>query len=56
MTSSMTSQGGLKISLYIHVQDRLAPGANCKGNVSLINADIIIVFLGYTCQKNNLNE
>ena len=29
----------------------LTPGANCKGNVSLINANIIIVFLGYTCQK-----
>ena len=51
MTSSMTSQGGLKVSLYIHVLERLAPGANCKGNVSSINANIIIVFLGYTCQK-----
>ena len=51
MTSSMTSKGGLKISLYIHVKERLAPGANCKGNVSSINANIIIVFLGYTCQK-----
>ena len=51
MTSSMTSQGGLKVSLYIHVKERLAPGANCKGNVSSINADIIIVFLGYTLYK-----
>ena len=51
MTSSMTSKGRLKFSLYIHVKERLAPGANCKGNVSSINANIIIVFLGYTCQK-----
>ena len=51
MTSSMTSQGGLKVSLYIHVQERLAPGANCKGNISSINANTVIVFLGYTCQK-----
>ena len=51
MTSSMTSKGRLKVSLYIHVKERFAPGANCKGNVSSINANIIIVFLGYTCQK-----
>ena len=51
MTSSMTSKGRLKVSLYIHVKERLAPGANCKGNVSSINAKIMIVFLGYTCQK-----
>ena len=51
MTSSMTSQGGLQVSLYIHVKERLAPGANWKGNVSSINVNIIIVFLGYTCQK-----
>ena len=51
MTSSMTSKGRLKVSLYIHVKERLASGANCKGNVSSINANIIIVFLGYTCQK-----
>ena len=37
-------------SLY-SIKERLAPGANCKGNVSSINANIIIVFLGYTCQK-----
>ena len=37
MTPSMTSQVGLKVSLYIHVWERLAPGANCKGNVSSIN-------------------
>ena len=30
----MTSKGRLKISLYIHVKVRLAPGANCKGNVN----------------------
>ena len=53
MTSSMTSQGGLKVSLYIHVLERLAPGATCKGNVSSINVNIIIVFLGYTCQKRS---
>ena len=29
----------------------MAPGANCKGNVSSINANIVIGFLGYTCQK-----
>ena len=51
MTSSMKSKGRLKVSLYIHVKERLAPGANCKGNVSSINANIIIVFLGYTCQN-----
>ena len=31
----------------------LAPRANCKGNVSSINANIIIVFLGYTRQKRS---
>ena len=51
MTSSMTSQGGLKVSLYIHVLEKLAPVASCKGNVSSINANIVIVFLDYTCQK-----
>ena len=51
MTSWMTSKGRLKVSLYSHVKERLAPGANFKGNVSSINANIIIVFLGYTCQK-----
>ena len=51
MTSSMTSQADLKIFLYIHVYESLAPGASCKGNVSSINVNIIIVFLGYTCQK-----
>ena len=52
MTSLMTSKGRLKVSLYIHVKERLAPGANCKGDVSSVNANIIIVFLGYTsCQK-----
>ena len=51
MASSMTSQGGLKVSLYIHVKERLAPGASCKGNVSSINANIIIIFLGYTRQN-----
>ena len=51
MTSSMTSQAGLKVFLYIHVYESLAPGASCKGNVSSINVNIIIVFLGYTCQK-----
>ena len=51
MASSMTTQGGLKVSLYIHVEERLAPGASCKGNVSSMNANIIIIFLGYTCQN-----
>ena len=53
MTSSMASQGGLKVSLYIHVKERLTPGANCKGNVLSINANIIIVFLCFTCQKRS---
>ena len=51
MTSSMTSQGGLKVSLYIHLYERLAPEASYKGNVSSINENILIVLLGYTCQK-----
>ena len=51
MASSMTSQSSLKVSHYIHVWERLAPGASCKDNVSSVNANIIIVFLGYTCQK-----
>ena len=51
MTSSMTSQDGLKVSLYIHVSERLTPGANYKDNVSSKNANIISVFLCYTCQK-----
>ena len=54
MTSSMTSQVGLKVFLYIRVKLSLAPGEICKGNVSSINANIIIVFLGYTCQKTIL--
>ena len=37
MTSSMTSQTGLKIFLHIHVEESLAPGASCKGKVSSIN-------------------
>ena len=51
ITSSMTPQGGLKLSLYIHVWEKLAAAASCKGSVSAINASIIIVFLGYTIQK-----
>ena len=43
----MTSQGGL----YNHVEEILALGAGCKGNLSSITANIIIVFPGYTCQK-----
>ena len=38
MMSSMTSE-------------RLAPGASCKDKVSSINANIVVVFLGYTCLK-----
>ena len=58
MTSSMTSQAGLKVFLYIHVYESLAPGASCKGNVSSINVNIIIVFLGYWVymSKDDLNE
>ena len=56
MTSSMTSQSGLKVSLYIHVKEMLAPVASCKSNVSSINANIVIIFLDYTCQKDDLNE
>ena len=51
MTSSMTSQDGFKFVLYIHAWDRLAPGESCEGNVSSINVNIVIVFLGYTCRK-----
>ena len=40
-----------EISLYIHVMESLAPEASCKGNVSSINANIVIVFLGHRCQK-----
>ena len=29
----------------------LAPGASCNGDVSSIDANMVIVFLGYTCQK-----
>ena len=48
----MTSEGGLKFALYIHVYERLAPGASCKGSVSSIYANIVIIeFLGYTCIK-----
>ena len=43
------SQGGLKVALYIHALQSLAPAASCKDNVSSINANIVIVFLGYTC-------
>ena len=38
--------GSLKFSLYIHVQEGLAPGASCKRNVSSTNANIVSVFLG----------
>ena len=56
MMSSMTSQGDLKVSLYIHFQERLAPGANSKGNVSSIKANIMIVFSRLYMPKNDLNE
>ena len=56
MTSSMTSKGGLEISLCIHLQGRLAAAASCKGNVSSINANIIIVFSGLYMPKDDLNE
>ena len=52
MTSSITLQGGLKVSFYIHVKERMAPGVSCKGYVSSIKANIATVFLGYTCQKS----
>ena len=51
ITSSMTSQGGLKVSIYIHVYERFAPRTSRKDNVSSIYVNIIIVFLSYTCQK-----
>ena len=57
MTSSMTSQVGLKVSLYIHVWERLAPGANCKGNVSSINKCQYHKCLSRLYMpKNDLNE
>ena len=40
-----------KKSFYMVMTSSMTSGANCKGNVSSINANIIIVFLGYTCQK-----
>ena len=36
MTSSMMSQGGLEVALYIHVWEALWAG--CKGNISSIKA------------------
>ena len=57
MTSSMTSQGDLKFALYIHVEEMLSPGAICKGKVSSINANIVIVVLGDTClNKISINN
>ena len=56
-TSSMTSSGDLTIALYIHVKERLAQGASCKSNISSMNANIVIVFLGYAClTKILINE
>ena len=47
ITSSMMSQGGL----YIHVYE-VGSGSKLQGQLFLVNkANIIIVFLGYTCQK-----
>ena len=46
ITSSMTSQRVLKFSSIFMFRSKF-----CKSNVSSINANIIIVFLGYTCQK-----
>ena len=54
MTSWMTSQGDLKVAFYIHLSEKLAWGASCKGNISSINANIVIVFLGYTYLKKIL--
>ena len=51
MTSSMTSHGDPEVALYIYVWERLAPAASCKGNVSSIHVNIVIVFRGYTCLK-----
>ena len=45
MMSSMTSQDYLKVALYIRVKERLAPGVKCKGNISPINWNIVIVLL-----------
>ena len=38
-------------SLYSCLGEVGSGSKYCKGNVSSINANIIIVFLGYTCQK-----
>ena len=51
MPSSMTSQVGLKSVLYIHVWEKLASVNSDKDNISLIHANIVMVFLGYTCLK-----
>ena len=56
MTSSMTSKGRLKFSLYIHVKERLAPGANCKGNVSSIKCQYHNCLSRLYMPKDFLNE
>ena len=47
MTSSLASQGDLKSALYVHVQVMLAPATSCKGDISSIHANILILFRGY---------
>ena len=42
-----------KSALYIHVWERLALGAGVKDNVSSIHANIVMVFLDYTCLKRS---
>ena len=57
MTSSMRSQGDLKFSLYIHFWRGSLREKNCKGNVSSIYENIVIVFRGYIClQEISINN
>ena len=50
--SSQIIQKSFFVAPLIHVEERLAPGAICKGNVSSINANIVTVSLCFTCLKN----
>ena len=51
MTSSMTSHGGLKIGPLYSCLGEARSGSKWKGHVSSIHANIVMVFLGYTCMK-----
>ena len=46
--------GWPQICPIINVWERLAPGASCKDNISSINANIVIAFLGYTSRSQQI--